>query len=454
MSHEPAHASSHRLILFSIAAGWTAFALYGSLVPLNFTAVSLDNAIDHFRRILANPPRLGSRADWATNFLLLLPSAFFGLGAIWSRRSASARLAASAMVIAVLVAVAVMLEFLQVWVPGRIVSQLDIEAQWIGATVGVVLWWLVGRHVTSWLSRVGAASRPLSGVELLLLLYTVLVVGYGILPLDLTISPIQILEKVRHGKVILIPFTFADRTWEYSVYSMASEVLLWAPVGAYWTVRRGAPISTAAVFTLAVAFALEAVQLFVVTRTVDINDLIAALAGGALGATVARRLNTGSALAPAPASTTSNAWLLWGTAVCAWVAIAATVYWYPFEFRLDGRFLRHRVNSLRLVPFYSYYWGSEFNATTQLFRKAVFFVPLGMLLAAARYLMSSSVARRVYALGSGTFVVCAAIAIELGQIAIPGKIPDPTDAMLGVIGAGAGWATVVWLVRLAGRHGW
>jgi glycopeptide antibiotics resistance protein len=102
------------------------------------------------------------------------------------------------------------------------------------------------------------------------------------------------------------------------------------------------------------------------------------------------------------------------------------------------------------VPFYAYYWSTEFNATTQLFRKAAIFVPLGMLLARGFHLVAASAwARLLYAAGATALVMSAAAIIELGQVALPGKVADPTDAALGVLGALAGVVLMSWLTRLA-----
>lgn len=436
-----------------VAIGWTAFALYGSLVPLRFSAVSLGEAVERFQALMATAPQGGSRTDWATNFLLLLPSAFFGLGAMWSRRSFGRNVLASAAVMAVLAVVACLLEFLQLWVPGRTSSRRDVEAQWLGASVGILLWWAAGRFAIEWIARVRAATRPLSGIELALVFYTVLVVGYGILPLDLTISPIQILAKAREGRVILVPFLFTERTWELTLYSQLSEIALWIPVGAYWMLRRAGSIQGAVLRTLAVAAVLETIQIFVVTRTVDVNDLIAAAAGGALGAWGVRRLWL-STTAPVdrPTARIARAWLVWALAVAAWCVVAATAYWYPFDFHLTGAFIHDRLARVSLVPFHSYYWSTEFNATTQLFRKMAVFVPLGMILGRGwQQLGHGSVARLAYATAAAGFVVCAAVAIELGQVALPGKVPDPTDAALGVLGSIVGVMLVRWIGQL--RHG-
>lgn len=450
MSSHLERSGGSRALLLAVAVGWTLFALYGSLVPLSFVSVDLAEAWDEFRRIVAGAPRVGSRSDLATNFLLLFPSAFFGLGALWST-SMALRVSATVVTVAFLAGFACLLEFLQVYVPGRTVSRRDIEAQMVGAAAGAAFWMLFGHHVDAWLSRVRSARRRKPAIELLLLLYTVLVIGYGLLPLDLTLSPGEILDKFQQGRVILVPFTFTDRTWEYSVYSTVSEVALWAPAGAYFIVRSGGTLASAVAGTIVVAAGLELAQLFIMTRTVDVNDVIASAIGGTLGGWAAARWRRLSGSADGDDAGLSRRWVFLVAALVAWALTAMTLYWYPFDFRFDGAFLRDRMASVHAVPFHSYYWGSEFNATTQLFRKASFFVPLGMLLGWGSAALRTTTARATYMLAAVGLTATAAVAIEVGQLVLPGKVADPTDAMLAFLGAVAGWVMVSWVMRLSER---
>src|SRR5688572_31113416 len=65
-----------------LATGWTVFAVYGSLVPLLYHHVELEDAIRQFRNLPPLWTGMGTRADWVANILLFIPLTFFWMGAI------------------------------------------------------------------------------------------------------------------------------------------------------------------------------------------------------------------------------------------------------------------------------------------------------------------------------------------------------------------------------------
>ncbi len=75
----------------ALALAWTAFAIYGSLVPLNYQPIEWAVAVERFRNL---PPLwfgMGSRADWVANILLFVPVTFLWMGAITCDRGRAAR---------------------------------------------------------------------------------------------------------------------------------------------------------------------------------------------------------------------------------------------------------------------------------------------------------------------------------------------------------------------------
>ena len=55
-------------------------------------------------------------------------------------------------------------------------------------------------------------------------------------------------------------------------------------------------------------------------------------------------------------------------------------HWSPFDFSFDPDRVTIGVRQLLTVPFYGYYQGAEFQAFTEMTRKALLAVPLGALL--------------------------------------------------------------------------
>src|SRR4051794_9189399 len=123
--------------LFVWAAAWTAFAVYGSLVPLHYRATSLASALERMRALPAPTIGIGTGADWGTNVLLFIPLTFLWMGFLTLNASTTIRLFASVLCIPVAACFAVAIEFAQIWFPPRTVSINDMTAEAIGGVVGV-----------------------------------------------------------------------------------------------------------------------------------------------------------------------------------------------------------------------------------------------------------------------------------------------------------------------------
>ena len=79
MTTAPAPAARHYAWL---AAAFAAFALYGSLVPLDYRPLPWDEAQRRWAEVCAQPIRVESRSDWAANILLFVPLGFFGMAGL------------------------------------------------------------------------------------------------------------------------------------------------------------------------------------------------------------------------------------------------------------------------------------------------------------------------------------------------------------------------------------
>jgi glycopeptide antibiotics resistance protein len=118
------------------------------------------------------------------------------------------------------------------------------------------------------------------------------------------------------------------------------------------------------------------------------------------------------------------------------------VFWFPFDFRTDGAFLRERLhNFMTRVPFEAYYYGTEFRAITEVLHKVLFFIPLGALLA---WFVSGL---RWTWRGHGTFLSLVLIAVVslgavAGRLAQADKNPDSMDMVLQWLGGALGFVMI------------
>jgi glycopeptide antibiotics resistance protein len=431
-----------RWILALLALGSLAFAIYGSLVPLDYSPLSLQDAWERFRSLRDLRTGLTSRSDWATNTLLFVPLGFFALGWLWPTRGVWTRLLTSSLVWLATIAVSVSIEFSQFWFPPRTPSLNDIVAQSMGSLAGILFWWVRGPALWAWVSHWREARGVPHVSEYLLLAYLGGLFLYNVLPLDLTISPVEIYHKWQGNGVNLIPFGYPTEGLEAFVYGIVVDVLLWVPVSLLWVVSgRRRPVG-AFWMTLGAALLLEFCQFFVYSRVSDVTDLITAAVGAGIGALAGSRLRQGEGRgAVGQASGSGRAvlpWILLG--VLGWIGVLCLVFWYPFGFSTDVAFLRERLPLLYQVPFHNYYYGSEFRAVTEVLHKLLFFAPLGALLALGRFqIRRFSPLRTLYTGMALVIMVGVPLLIELGQVGLPDKYPDSTDWMLKVLGAGAGF---------------
>jgi len=435
---------SPRSLLWVAALVYTVFVIYGSLVPLKFHALPWDEAVARFGAIPFLKLGIGSRADWVANLLLFIPLTYLWMGAMTGGDGRLRNLLATLALIPAATALSVGIEFTQLFFPQRTVSQNDIFAETLGGLVGVLAWWPSGRRFTDWLQAWWHTHSRATLAERLAWTYLVGVVVYNVLPLDLTISLVEIFHKWRDGMVVLIPFGDLPHDPAAALYEIVTDALIWTPLALLWRLdgRRSAWRTWG--MTLAAATGLEFAQLFVFSRVSDVTDILTAALGGALGSFLGGRLARHEAHDDKPMQW--GAWTPFALAA-GWMAVLLFVFWFPFDFRTDGAFVKSRLDFVQRVPFEVYYFGTEFRAITEVLRKTLFFAPLGGLLA-------WGVARQPWRWRGPLFAVAMLVLvlmpglIELGQVMLPEKIADTTDWLLAWLGGLAGYGMTRRMLRV------
>jgi len=409
---------------------YTLFFIYGSLAPLNWQPQTLDHALSVFMALPGPHWPAAERVDAAVNFLLPLPLAFALAHLVRSAPIRWVRWSAWAMLWPLLAGLSFSVELAQVFIPSRDPSWSDAAAQWAGSAVGLVLFAAFGRRFEALAAHFSREAPALARSTQWLGVYLALLVVFSLMPLDLSISPVELYRKWRDGRVVLLPFGGPARAgWDF-LYELFSDVALWVPVGLLWRID-GRQRSWAAVVrrSLLAAALLELAQLAVMSRVSDATDILLAGMGAGLGAGLPVWL---------------AGWPTWGVARrrrCLgwawwlWFAAAVTMLWQPFDFdgsRLTAAAVR---DVLTRLPFDTYFQRGEFGALSEMLRKVLVFLPGGLLLSAWS-------AKWVWRLPGwlGVVVLAAlAVGLEAGQILLPSKVADLTDAALGIAGAALGW---------------
>ena len=409
--------------------------IYGSLVPLQFQPLTLDEALRRFGSVCDQPVRLDSLADWAANVLLFIPFGYLLMAALTSDRSWAIVLSAPLLVVPSCTLLSASLEFTQLFVPQRVSSLNDIVAETSGGLIGVLLWLGLGRQLTAWARGRGrgltAAAFPIE----LLVGYLLVLTMLHLLPFDLTLSPRELWHKYRDGRVRPVPFfpwlggfeTLQKQLHQIAFYAPVGLILAGFP-GRRWRAPSGWPWVLLAGFGLA-GF-IEFGQLFVVGRVSDAADVL----GGALGVLLGWLLGrTARLFEPDQRRGPDRGWL----AVCllGWAAAQAYLNWHPFDFQPSLGAAAQRLAALSLVPFADYWAGDYLKALDQAAVRILLYVPVGVLL--------PLVLRWENRGGVGPWVVLLAAAwaavVEVGQLFVPSRYASVTDVLVAAIGTSLGY---------------
>jgi VanZ family protein len=411
------------LIVWAAAA---AFCAYLSLVPFNFDVPA---RLEDLGPLLAGrlETRVVSRINFAANALLFVPMGVLGMAALAARRaSAAGRLGSAAAVLALCGLWSVAIEAAQALLPTRTPSTADVLAQVVGASCGAATWPALSPIVAT-AGRSARLARPLA--EWLLGAFVCVRTVLLLLPLDVTVDLGHLAAKYRAGGIVINPMR--STSLELSALPMlVTDILFAVPIGlvaSLWALggtRRAA--GAALVAGAGWGFAVELAQVAIRSRTADIVDALAGLAGVALGVLAAARWS-GRRVSGGEASRLMRAFpaLAAGT-------IYLVYHWSPFDFSASGDLVRGRLQMLAAPPFQAYYVNPELAALGEVIVKLAVAGPIG---AAIRWWASTSAqAAMAAAAAVGLFAL-----VEVGQVALPSRYPDGTDVILAVAGAAVGW---------------
>lgn len=420
-----------------------AFAVYVSLIPFEFRGLRIDRAVAQFSRVMQSPyvERM-SRTNYLANILLFVPVGF-GLGGalLLGRRRPLYVALAAVCILPASIAVSLTAEFLQIFVLGRIVSRADVNAQTLGCLIGIGAWLVAGEGLTRWLR--GASDRHRGDrVARALSAYAAVWTFANLAPFDITVDLGVLAHRVRAGLVSLVPFANAGVSTARLVWDAVVTTIGAAPLGVLglvgWT-GLGARRHSAAALAFGGGFVLfmEVAQIFIRSHAADATDVLFGWLGVAVGVWIGRTaLAHRGAVAVAPGRTVSG---LAAVALLAWCLLICAYHWLPYDFTLDPDLVRRRLSGMSLVPFVGYWSGSELNVFKNVLVKLGLSVPFGIL--ASFVVRGRSIDTRILTAGWLSAAAALFSAIEVGQLLLPSRTPDPTDVLMSLLGCAAGlWA--------------
>lgn len=399
-----------------LALAYGVFVIYGSLVPLEFRALPLDEAWARFQHIPFLKLGLESRADWVANGVLYAPLAFLGARAAYER--GLPQLLAGVLTALLCCALAVGVEFTQLFFPARTVSQNDILAECIGSALGA---W-TAPLLAAWLDRLAQGWRS-GGAKLLPHLLELYAVAYLLLcffPYDLLLSQAELAGKWQSGRWSWW-LASQERGLFFTGLQLVVEVAMALPIGALpWLQSRSGGLPARALGAgLLLGAVIEVGQFFVSSGVSQGASVLSRGVGVAAGAALLPWLKT-------------IGWQGLRAALRPWVLPLWAVY-LPLLVAVNGAFKHgwHGADgawaawqTTHLLPFYYHYYTTEALALFSLGSVALMYLPV-----AALGWLRGRPAAYTAAVTAGLV-----LSVEFGKLFVDGLHADPTNALVAVAG--------------------
>lgn len=413
------------------------FVIYGSLVPLHFVPIPFDRAITEFQNIHFLDLGIDSRADWVANLLLFIPLSFLYNQLATSNKTGAAKHVVSFVVLLVSIGLAFGIEFTQLFFPNRTVSQNDIWAESLGGGIGIACQYLWGAKLQIYLDRLWQQESRKTRLMRVLNVYLTILLAFSVLPLDLTISPVELYHKWQEGRIVLVPFGAFQGVLSEELYETLTDILVWVPAGFLWSLDKKYSILRITVMGGLAALFIEVAQLFVYSRITDITDVLTACIGTAVGALIVRKICIGFSEIETPNSKFwISLWIVWAMCILA-------LFWFPYNFDFSmGTFSKAQAIIFRPL-LENYYFGSEFHATNELLRKAAFFLPGGVIFGLA---IRQNLTDKIINRKGGVAILFLALLVEVGQLFLPEKYADLTDVLIQTAGGYLGLVVIRWVL--------
>lgn len=411
---------THRLLAW---LGYIAFIVYGSLVPLDFHPLPLEQAWATFQNLPMLQLGIESRADWVANGVLYFPAGFLTVALFGQRRALLARLLVPFGAMLFCFALALAVEFTQLFFAPRTVSLNDVIAEFIGTVLGIVAacYWSewVGKMLAALAGRMGQlTTRALQ-------FYAVAYVAFSLFPFDFVLSGAELAAKLdsdswgwflasdssNRGMIILAAKLFAE---------MLAVIPIGLLLGRRNAARQMPPTRHALLYGTFLGLLIEVAQILVFSGISQGASLLTRAAGMYGGA---RLWSERAQLLDLPRHPASKSLAL-PLAVLYLLALVAVNGWFDHA-RHGLELAGQTLAETRLLPFYYHYYTTEQAALLSLVSVALMYAPIGVL---------TWLRRGPPALALWTAAVMAT-GIESSKLFLAGLHPDPTNVLIAALAA-------------------
>lgn len=420
--------NSTRSLKIWFCAFYALFIIYGSLVPLDFNNESLADAVEAFLLMPFLDFGIVSRADWFTNYLLFIPLSY-ALLLVNPRPNTFLSLGFQLLsILILLVTLSVAIEFCQMFISARVSSFKDVFAQFLGVLTGFILFLISHHQVEEWLQKLHNGRKRekwLSYAVALIFVFTL----YNLMPLDLSISPAEIYGKWASGKINLIPFASDATDIAPYLFGVITDIAAWGLIS--FCYLKSEKYTYASIFfrCLLLAICIEFLQLFVMSRFTDTTDVFTAAMGAFMSIQLYSVLNRQGT----SKSYVVNRFKIIGieSSVLIWCIILLFFAVYPSDLIQSKLELANKWKGFFSVPLETYWQESSYGAITQLMRKVILMMPLGILVSAVsnKYHLSKKHFILLIIISIGYL-----ISLEMIQLVLVDKVAVFSDIALNLLG--------------------
>lgn len=427
MDHSKTKIHIDSAYLFFAALIYGFFVVYGSLVPLNFHYLQLQEAWELFLNIPYLQLGIGSRADWVANILLYIPLAFLVTGFLkLMLRSGSLLAAVVALTLCILLALTV--EFTQLFFPPRTVSLNDIVAEIIGSAIGTGIWLYAGEKLVWLWQKFKGGGRQ--GAHALIALYTLTYLGFSLFPYDFLVSRAELEEKLMysgHAAFFIAPTCGA---WFQCSAKLFAEILTAAPLGAFLGMiaiaGRKPRFGTAFGWGMLLGIGIEGMQIILAS-------------GVSQGASIFTR-SFGMVAGLAFYTLFQREWLVKYRSQIKLGILLLLPFYIGFLLALNGFFSSRiagvsaalaKLDEVHWLPFYYHYFTSETQAMHSLLTHAGAYAPIGVIV----WLFRINRPRQSSLWLPAALAALTAFFMEAMKLFLDGKKPDPTNLLIAAAAA-------------------